>query len=155
MAGPKQRAPRRRTRRDQGFSLIDVLIANTILVITVLGLCATGSKIGDVQRTTRERLWIERALQEKAQEVEATSFQDLVATYDGAGFDVFGPGEAGKAFATLPGDGDEFVGSISVKAAEPYADASKLVEVEIRVDAKGKSEWHLRRVLRLSRGGTL
>ena len=144
-----------RTRKNEaGFTLLDVLVANSILLIAVLGLCGATTKAHGVQATLQERVAIDRALDEELTQIEGSAFDNLVADHDGRSFEVRLNDGANSILRTLPGDADGVVGSVSVRAAEPYNDPDRLLEVEVRVDARGKAEWHRSRTVRISRGGS-
>lgn len=131
------------------MTLIETLTVATTLAIAVLGLAQISSAAQSLRATGVQKEAALRALDREVATVVATKFTDIPATWNNVGFAVTLEGKAHAALRALPGDGDGLPGLVSVSA--PTGDATKLIEVRVRVDWNGAScPQHVLRIVRLA-----
>jgi len=143
-----------RERETGGFTLVEVAVAVVLLVVGVLALAHVTLTIRAMQRADEERALAESALLAQLRAIETTPFGDLVANFDGRGFDVMRSGATSPALRPLPGDLDGMPGAISVIAPAPPGDPTQLLEATVRIDWEGScGPRHLVRRERISHPG--
>jgi hypothetical protein len=143
-----------RRRGAGGFTLVEVAVAVVLLVVGVLALAHVTLTIRAMQRADEERVMAATALLAELREIETTPFGELVATFDGRGFDVMLRGAASPALRPLPGDLDGMAGAVTVIAPDPPRDPTHLLEATVRVDWEGSfGPQSLVRRARISRPG--
>jgi prepilin-type N-terminal cleavage/methylation domain-containing protein len=143
----------RRPRRDHGMTLIEVMIAATILTTAVLGLSVVSVTTNELRATGQEKAAAMHAIERELSAVEATNFATIIATHNGRGFSVTLPGEVNTALRAVKGDADGLPGIISVTA--PTGDPAHLLEIRVRILWQGRSgPQQLSRTFRLSSLGS-
>jgi hypothetical protein len=141
-------------RRRDGFTLIDVLVSTSLLLTAALGMTAVTAFIAQMRGVDRERVAALRALDREAAAVELCPFDELLAVQDGRGFPVLKDDAGRVKLRALNGDADGLPGSVTVSVAPDVGDASRLLEVTLRVDWIGSSgPQAVSRTLRISRLG--
>jgi Tfp pilus assembly protein PilV len=131
------------------MTLIETLIATTILTTAVLGLANVAVTTSELHSTGLEKAAAMHAVERELAAVEATNFATIVATHNGRGFSVTLPGETHTALHALKGDVDGLPGSIAITA--PTGDPAHLLEIHVRIDWQGRhGAQHVERTLRLS-----
>jgi prepilin-type N-terminal cleavage/methylation domain-containing protein len=112
---------RRRSRR--GFSLVELLVVMTVLAVAVAMLTNTLAAVMRLEPASRETGQALDAARSAAEELRATPFGEIFATWDAdPADDPGGPGSArGAGFAAFPllpqaGDPDGLVGRVELPA---------------------------------------
>jgi hypothetical protein len=140
--------PRKRCRAG-GFTLVEVLVVATTLAVAILGMSQISSISAALRKSGQEKAAAVRALDREVAIVTATNFTAIPGTWNNAGFEVTLE-ESGKAILhPLAGDADNMTGNVVVTA--PTGDASKLIEIRVRIDWAGThGPQHVQRIVRLS-----
>jgi prepilin-type N-terminal cleavage/methylation domain-containing protein len=128
----------RRSRRDSGFSLVELMIAVVVLTMAVAGFSSSVLSSLVLNRMNRETDVAQQAARRMLEEMQGEEFEQIFAAYNADGGDYAGAGaENGPGFAVdgldlLPGDADGMVGRIEF----PVVDAAGTQELrEDVVDA--------------------
>jgi hypothetical protein len=138
-----------RARATRGNTLIESLVATTILVTAVLSLANIAVTTGELRVSGLAKAAAMHAVERELAAVSATKFSTMVATHNGRGFSVALPDMKGAVLVPLKGDPDRLPGSISVTA--PTGDPAHLLEIRVRVDWQGRNgPQHVERTTRFS-----
>lgn len=104
-------------RGSQGFSIVEVMIGMSILIVSVMGMVASVVSSAAVGQTNNETAIAHQAARAALEDLQGTAFSQVFATFnDNPEDDPAGPGSAvGSGFTvtrldTQAGDGDTFVG---------------------------------------------
>jgi prepilin-type N-terminal cleavage/methylation domain-containing protein len=127
----------------KGFTLLEVMLAMSVLVVAMVAICATTLRVHALRRENRDRSVAENAVRMIAERVQSVS---RLARSDPAGWaqDVVAAlnpgGQIGNKFQVAeltPLDGAPTVGSISVITNESTSDATLGVELGMPRDLDG------------------
>src|SRR6185295_2785355 len=77
---------RQRSRRARGLTLIEVLVATTVLTTAVLGLANVAVSTSELRSTGMEKAAALHAVERELAAVEATNFATILAVHNGRGF---------------------------------------------------------------------
>lgn len=125
--------------RRGGFTLIEVLIGNGILLVGLVGVAAGLNALTNLRRSYTEVQAATAAARAQLEQVRADDFDDLLATYGGAGV-AFGVDMNGDGANDLtPSGGAASSGTILVEAVGglPAAAAGRLVRAIATVQWRG------------------
>ena len=102
---------KRTTNHRSGFGMIEVMAAAAIMAGAILGLIASITSAGDLQRTTQENTLARAAIQQQVEEILQTAARDVIASWGplspASTFDV-------RGMTCVPGDPIGQVGSIQL-----------------------------------------
>lgn len=114
---------------DEGFSLIEILFAGTVLMIASVALAATMAQSDGLTQGPREEVAARNAIQSAFAALSATPFDQVAVLFHNQGFQV-------PALTPVPGDADGLPGEI-VFAYGPGGDTS-FYTVTLRVNWRGR-----------------
>jgi hypothetical protein len=141
------------TRARRGLTLIETVCAATVLTVAVLGLSQVALTSNELRESGATKAAALRAVQQQVAQVQATDFAALLATWDGAAFDVLLDGATHAGLVPQANDADGRAGSVVVTA--PTGQPGELLEVLVRVDWAGANgPQSVARRLRVSRIGS-
>jgi hypothetical protein len=131
-----------------GFTLVELAVATSILVIGVLSAVSATSQVSALRGPDDQRDLALDALRSQAERLhrQALALTEKPGAWARAVLHVFGPGgTAGNRFR-VPGlrsaDGDEEVGTIQVLTSETLTDAGLGVELGLPCDLNGDGDSH-------------
>lgn len=138
-----------------GFTLIDVLISAAIMVIALSGATNAVISAAQMRKLQAENIRIAQAVSTEMANVEATSYDQIMAQHNGRSFPVLHPLTGRTVYRAQDGDVDGLPGLVTITAPPPFNDPTVLIEITVRIDWVGsfgpRSEV---RSLRLSRMGS-
>jgi prepilin-type N-terminal cleavage/methylation domain-containing protein len=141
-------------RRNQGFTLVEVLVATVLFLVACLALAHLAVVTSQLQRSEGERRLAWTALSQQLRMVESTPFAQIAAVHDGRPFDVVIEGATNGALPPLVGDADGLPGLIEVTPVTIGGKGNMMVEVTARIDWDGSfAPQSLVRRVQITRSG--
>lgn len=129
-----------------GFTLIELAVAISILMIGIVSVLSASSRMHSLRQSNRERTLAQNAVRSLAERMHAAAhgFSDEPSTWSRNLVETYAPGGAfGDAFAVAgltPVDGEANVGSIRVFTDETDADGTLGVELGMPRDLNGDGD---------------
>jgi prepilin-type N-terminal cleavage/methylation domain-containing protein len=130
----------------RGFTLIELAIATSILMIGIVSLLSASSQMHSLRKVNRERTLAQNAVRSMAERIHAASqgFSDEPGTWAQNVLATYGPGgSAGNTFAVeglAPEEGAESVGSIRIGTDETDTDGELGAELGMPRDLDGDGD---------------
>ncbi len=93
--------------RVEGFTILEVMIASTIILLVLVGLLSSLAKSQQLKQNTGEYQVALEAARQKFEEIQSTTYSTVFATYNNTNFAVTG-------LIALPQDADGRVGRVTV-----------------------------------------
>ena len=116
-------------KKQRGFSLVEILLAGTVLVIASVALAATMAQSDGLTQGPREEVTARQAIEAVYAALSATPYDQVAVLYQDQGFDVEG-------LTPIPGDADGLPGTIRFEYG-PDGDTS-FYTVRIQVAWRGR-----------------
>jgi Tfp pilus assembly protein PilV len=136
----------RATGAERGFTLIEIAVATSILMIGIVSVLSASSSMHSLRISNRERVLAQNAVRSMAERMHAAShgFASDSGTWAKGLLETYGPGGSfGNTFAveglTLV-EGDESVGTISISTDETDTDRELQAQLGMPRDLDGDGD---------------
>lgn len=146
MRSPHQDRQGTTHQRTAGFSLVELAIAISILLIGMVSVITASSQMHSLRRQTRDRVLVQNGVRSMAERIQSRSFQLAQSdpqTWSQNLLAEFGPGSAGERFAILELDAPEgapSVASVQVVTDEGLSDADLMLALGMPRDLNGDGD---------------
>lgn len=146
--GVRVRDERRRASagRRAGFSLVELAIAISILLIGMVSVVTASSQMNSLRRQSRERVLAQNGVRSLVERIQSRSFQLAQADPEAWSLALqaeFGPGSAGEEFDILELDappGAASVATVRLVTDETEGDGGLLVDIGMPRDLNGDGD---------------